>query len=145
MLVANGMVNLAEQSVNLHVTVVLNNSLSGLAGGGQVGGFMNTALVNSQHELVMPVIVNGTLQHPQVAPDSEQIAQMKSRKLLPTTSNPSEFTSGLVEEAAPASAKAHPVVARGAANTNKKRRRPNSWAVVAAKKESPSASAAQKK
>jgi len=145
MLVANGMVNLAEQSVNLHVTVVLNNSLSGQAGGGKVGGFMNTALFNSQHELVMPVTVNGTLQHPQVAPDVEQIAQMKSRKLLPTTSNPSELTSGLVEEAPPASAKAHPVVAHGAANTNRKRRRPNSSGVVAAKKESASASAAQKK
>ena len=139
------MVNLAEQAVNLHITVVLNNSVSEQAGGSQIGGFMNTALVNSQHELVMPVIVNGTLQHPQVAPDSEQIAQMKSRKLLPTTSDPSELTSGLVEVAAPASAKAHPVVARGAANTNRKRRRPNSSAVVAAKKESPSASAAQKK
>jgi uncharacterized protein involved in outer membrane biogenesis len=144
-LVANGVVNLAEESVNLHITVVLNNSLSEQAGGGQVGGFMNTALVNSQHELVMPVIVNGTLQHPQVAPDVEQIAQMKNRKLLPTTSNPSEFTSGLVEEAAPASAKGRPVVARGAVNTNNKRRRPRSSAVVAAKKESPSASAAQKK
>jgi hypothetical protein len=35
----------------------------------QPGGFMNTALANSQDQLVMPIIVTGTFQHPQVAPD----------------------------------------------------------------------------
>jgi uncharacterized protein involved in outer membrane biogenesis len=144
-LVANGVVNLAEQSADLHMTVVLNGSMSERAGGGQVGGFMTTALINSQHELVMPIILNGTFQHPQVAPDVQQIAQMKSQKLLPTTSNPSEFTSAILEGAAPANAKGHPVVARGTSNASNKRRRQSSPAVVAAKKESASPSQAQKK
>jgi hypothetical protein len=30
---------------------------------------MNTALANNQDQLVMPIIVTGTFQHPQVAPD----------------------------------------------------------------------------
>ena len=30
---------------------------------------LNTALANNQDELVMPIIVTGTFQHPQVAPD----------------------------------------------------------------------------
>src|SRR6185369_5508262 len=54
---ATGLVNLADQSLNLHVTAVLNKVLSQQVGGTQVGGFMNTALANNQGELVVPVIV----------------------------------------------------------------------------------------
>ena len=52
--------NLADQSLNLHVTAVLNKALSQNVGGTKVGGFMNTALANNQGELVIPVIVTGT-------------------------------------------------------------------------------------
>jgi uncharacterized protein involved in outer membrane biogenesis len=93
---AAGLVNLADQSLNLHVTAVLNKAISQQVGGTQVGGFMNTALANNQGELVLPVIVTGTFQHPQVAPDVQQIAQMKLQNLLPTSKNPGQLTNGVL-------------------------------------------------
>jgi AsmA protein len=93
---AAGLINLADQSLNLHMTAVLDKALSQQVGGTQVGGFMNTALANNQGELVLPVIVTGTFQHPQVAPDLQQIAQMKLKNLLPTSKNPGQLTSGVL-------------------------------------------------
>ncbi|HET9182688.1 MAG TPA: AsmA family protein [Candidatus Angelobacter sp.] len=93
---AAGLVNLADQSLNLHVTAVLDKALSQKVGGNQIGGFMNTALANNQGELVIPVIVTGTFQHPSVAPDLQQIAQMKLKNLLPTSKNPGALTSGIL-------------------------------------------------
>jgi len=95
-LAAAGLVNLADQSLNLHVTTVLNKALSQQVGGTQVGGYMNTALANNQGELVMPVIITGTFQHPRVAPDVQQIAQMKLKNMLPNTRNPAELTTGIL-------------------------------------------------
>ncbi|HEY2115899.1 MAG TPA: AsmA family protein [Candidatus Angelobacter sp.] len=95
-LAAAGLVNLADQSLNLHVTAVLNKAISQQVGGTQVGGFMNTALANNQGELVLPVIVTGTFQHPQVAPDVQQIAKMKLDNLLPTSKNPAQLTAGIL-------------------------------------------------
>jgi AsmA protein len=93
---AAGLINLADQSLNLHVSAVLNKALSQQVGGTQVGGFMNTALANNQGELVIPVIVTGTFQHPQVAPDVQQMAQMKLKNLLPSTTNPGQLTTGIL-------------------------------------------------
>ena len=93
---AKGLVNLANQSVNMHITAVLNKAMSQGVGGTQIGGFMNTALANNQGELVMPVIVTGTFQHPQVAPDVQQLAQMKLQNLLPTSKNPGALTNGIL-------------------------------------------------
>jgi hypothetical protein len=80
----------------LHVTTVLNKALSQQVGGTQVGGYMNTALANNQGELVMPVIITGTFQHPHVAPDVQQIAQMKLKNMLPNTKNPAQLTTGIL-------------------------------------------------
>jgi len=95
-LAAAGLVNLADQSLNLRVTTVLNKALSQQVGGTQVGGYMNTALANNQGELVMPVIITGTFQHPRVAPDLQQIAQMKLKNMLPNAKNPAELTTGIL-------------------------------------------------
>jgi AsmA protein len=95
-LAAAGLINLADQSLNLHVNAVLNKALSQQVGGTQIGGFMNTALANNQGELVLPVIITGTFQHPQVAPDVQQIAQMKLKNLLPSTKNPGQLTQGIL-------------------------------------------------
>jgi uncharacterized protein involved in outer membrane biogenesis len=95
-LAAAGLVNLADQSLNLHVTAVLNKAMSQQVGGTQIGGFMNTALANNQGELVLPVLVTGTFQHPQVAPDVQQIAQMKLKNLLPSSKNPGQLTTGIL-------------------------------------------------
>src|SRR5437660_3463504 len=95
-LAAAGLVNLADQSLNMHLTAVLNKGMSQQVGGTQIGGFMNTALANNQGELVMPVIVTGTFQHPQIAPDVQQLAQMKLQNLLPTSKNPGALTNGIL-------------------------------------------------
>jgi AsmA protein len=95
-LAAKGLVNLVDNSLNLHVTAILSNAMSKTVGGTQIGGFMNTALANNQGELVIPVIVTGTFQHPQVAPDVQQVAQMKLQNLLPTSNNPGALTSGIL-------------------------------------------------
>ncbi len=95
-LAAAGLINLADQSLNLHMTAVLDKALSQQVGGTQVGGFMNTALANNQGELVLPVIVTGTFQHPQVTPDVQQVAQMKLKNLLPTSKNPGQLTNGVL-------------------------------------------------
>jgi len=93
---ATGLVNLVDQSLNMHLTAVLNSALSKQVGGTGIGGYMNTVLANNQGELVMPVILTGTFQHPQVAPDLQQLAQMKLQNLLPTSKNPGALTSGIV-------------------------------------------------
>jgi len=85
---AAGLINLADQTMNLHVTAVLNKTLSQQVGGTQIGGFMNTALANNQGELVIPVILTGSFQHPSVTPDVQQIAEMKLKNVVPTSKNP---------------------------------------------------------
>ncbi len=93
---AVGAVNLADQSVNMHLTAVLSKAMSDSVGGTQVGGFMNTALANNKGELVIPIIVTGSLQHPSFAPDLEQIAQMKLRNIIPTTADPGALTGSIL-------------------------------------------------
>jgi hypothetical protein len=81
---ANGIVNLVNQDLNMHVTAVLNKGFSQSVGGTGVGGHLNTALANKNGELVLPVIITGNMNHPIVTPDIQQIAQMKLKNLLPT-------------------------------------------------------------
>ena len=85
---ATGAVNLVNNALNLHLTAVLSKWFSNKVGGTSVGGFMNTALANQRGELVIPVLITGTFQHPIVAPDVQKVAQMKLQHLLPTTANP---------------------------------------------------------
>src|ERR1700687_994628 len=87
-LAAAGSINLGDQSVDLRVTAVLSKEISEKVGGKGIGGFMNTALANEQGELVMPVILTGTLQHPRFAPDIQMFAQMKLRNMVPSSQNP---------------------------------------------------------
>ena len=95
-LAAQGLVNLADQTLNMKVTAVLPKALSAQVGGSGVGGFMNTALANKNGELVMPVLITGSLQKPNVAPDLETIARMKLQNLLPTGANPGQLSSGIL-------------------------------------------------
>jgi uncharacterized protein involved in outer membrane biogenesis len=93
---ANGSLNLVNQAINMHVSTVLASNISKTVGGTGVGGFLNTALANNQGELVLPVIVTGTMGHPVVAPDVQAIAKMKLNHLLPTSTEPSKLASGLL-------------------------------------------------
>lgn len=87
-LAASGAINLADQSVDMHITAVISKEMSDKVGGRGIGGFLNTALANPQGELVMPVILTGSLQHPRFAPDLQKVAQMKLRNMIPTEQNP---------------------------------------------------------
>jgi hypothetical protein len=92
---ANGSVNLVDQSLNMHMTAVLASGMSQSVGGTSVGGFLNTALANKNGELVLPVLVTGTMAHPVFTPDVQAIAKMRLNNLLPTSGDPSKLTSGL--------------------------------------------------
>src|SRR5581483_1038995 len=71
---ANGLVNMVDNSANMHVTAVLTKAMTDSIGGiGGVGGYMNTALANRNGELVIPVIMTGSLSSPRIEPDLEAI------------------------------------------------------------------------
>jgi len=92
---AVGTANLVDQTLNLRVTAVLSQAASQKAGGNSVGGFMQTALANSQGELVVPAIVTGTFSNPKFAPDMQQIAQMKLKGMVPNLQNPGSLAGAL--------------------------------------------------
>ncbi len=93
---ATGTANLADQTLNLHATAVLNKTSSQQVGGASIGGFLQTALANNQGELVIPAIITGTFDKPKFTPDLHQVAQMKLKGLLPNSSNPAGAVSGLL-------------------------------------------------
>ncbi len=95
-LAANGTMNLVNQGLNLHMTAALSSGVSQTVGGTHVGGFLNTALSNNKGELVLPVIVTGTMDHPVFAPDAQALAKMKLNNLLPTVSDPSKLGSSIL-------------------------------------------------
>jgi hypothetical protein len=80
----------------MRVTAVLSKAMSQSVGGTGIGGLMQTALANNRGELVIPMLVTGTFQHPSFAPDLNKIAQMKLQNMLPTSSNPGALTSGIL-------------------------------------------------
>jgi len=81
---ATGTMNLVTEGLDMHVTAVLGKGFSQSVGGTGVGGYLNTALANKNGELVLPVLITGSMEHPIVAPDVQQIAKMKLNNLLPT-------------------------------------------------------------
>ncbi len=95
----DGSLNLADQGINMHVTVVLASGASKAVGGTNIGGYLNTALANNKGELVIPAIVTGSMAHPIFAPDVKEIAQMKLKHLLPSTGNPGALASGILGSA----------------------------------------------
>ena len=95
-LAAKGTANLATNALNMHVMAVLSKEFSQKVGGTKVGGFMQTALANNKGELVMPVLVTGTLDQPRLAPDLQEVARMKLQNLLPSFGNPGSLSSGIL-------------------------------------------------
>lgn len=93
---ANGSLDLANERIDMHLTAVLNSGTSQGVGGSGIGGFLNTALANKNGELVLPVLVTGTAEHPVIAPDVQALAKMKLNNLLPTSGDPTKLTSGLI-------------------------------------------------
>jgi uncharacterized protein involved in outer membrane biogenesis len=91
-----GAINLVNEGLNMHATAVLSSGTSQQVGGSKVGGFLNTALANNNGELVIPVIITGTLEHPAFAPDTQAIAEMKLKRLLPTSGEPGKLGAGIL-------------------------------------------------
>ena len=80
---AAGTINLVNEAVAMHLTAVLSKGYSQSVGGTGVGGYLNTALGNKNGELVLPVIITGTMSHPTVAPDVQKLAEMKLNNIIP--------------------------------------------------------------
>jgi AsmA protein len=93
---ATGTANLVTQALNLSVSAVISKAMSQQVGGTGIGGYMNTALANSQGEIVIPVLVTGTFQNPRFAPDLQKLAQMKLKGLVPNFDNPGGAASGIL-------------------------------------------------
>jgi hypothetical protein len=74
---AKGDVDLANQTINMAATAVLSQQMAEQVGGTGIGGYLSTALANSKGELVMPVLITGSLTSPKVQPDLQTIAKMK--------------------------------------------------------------------
>jgi hypothetical protein len=91
-----GVANLVDNTLNMHLTAVLNSKFSQMVGGTGIGGFMKTALGNNQGELAIPVLVTGTLQNPKFAPDVQQMTQMKLKGLVPNSNNPGGAVGGIL-------------------------------------------------
>jgi len=80
---ANGSVNLVNEGLAMHLTAALNKQYSQSVGGTGVGGYLNTALGNKNSELIIPVIISGTMSHPVVTPDVQKLAEMKLNNIVP--------------------------------------------------------------
>jgi uncharacterized protein involved in outer membrane biogenesis len=92
-----GTSNLVDQALNLRVTAVLSKEFSQKIGGPSgIGGYLQTALANNNGEIVIPAIVTGTFQNPRIAPDMQQVAQMKLKGLAPNFNNPGGALSGVL-------------------------------------------------
>ncbi|HLH06862.1 MAG TPA: AsmA family protein [Terriglobales bacterium] len=94
---AQGIINLVNNTLDMHANAVLSKQLSGDVGGNNVGGMMQTALANKNGELVLPVLITGSLDSPHVAPDLEAVAKMKMQNMLPSLANPGQLTHGGVQ------------------------------------------------
>ena len=81
---------------NVHATAVFSKSYTEQVGGTAIAGYLNSALANREGELVVPAIITGTFANPRFAVDTEQMAQMKLKGLLPTSDNPAGALSGIL-------------------------------------------------
>ncbi len=93
-LASQGTINMVNNTVNMKANAVLSKDMSGSVGGNGVGGMMQTALANKNGELVIPVLITGSLDSPHVAPDMQAVADMKMKNMLPSLANPSQLTHG---------------------------------------------------
>jgi uncharacterized protein involved in outer membrane biogenesis len=76
-LAATGTIDLADQSVDLRLVTMLSSELSQRAGDSRVGGILTTVLTNERGELLVPLIIGGTMSAPRVSPDPQRVAEMK--------------------------------------------------------------------
>lgn len=94
---AKGSIDLSAQTLNMQVVAVLSKDFSDSVGGNQIGGYLATALANNKGELVMPVLITGTLAAPKVSPDMKTIAKMKLDNLLPALGKDGNLTGSILD------------------------------------------------
>ncbi len=95
-LAGTGTLNLVSQAIDMRMSAVLASGPSQSVGGSHVGGYMTTALANNKGELVIPVLVTGTMAHPTFTPDLQAMAKMKLSNLLPTAADPSKLAGSVL-------------------------------------------------
>jgi uncharacterized protein involved in outer membrane biogenesis len=93
-LAATGTISLVDQGLNMKATAILSKANSQQAGGTNIGGLMTTAMANNNGEIVIPVLVTGTIPSPKVDPDVAEMAKLRTSNLLPSFSNPGQLTQG---------------------------------------------------
>lgn len=93
---ATGTASLVDQGLDMKATAVLSKGSSQQVGGTAIGGMMTTAMANNNGEIVIPVIVTGTIPSPKVSPDVGAMAKMRVNGLLPSFSNPGQLTQGVL-------------------------------------------------
>jgi len=91
---ATGTISLVNQGLDMKATAVLSKTSSQQVGGTAIGGLMNTALANKNGEIVIPVLVAGTIPSPKVSPDLSAMTKLRAGNLLPSFSNPGQLTQG---------------------------------------------------
>jgi uncharacterized protein involved in outer membrane biogenesis len=91
-----GSADLATQALDLRVTAVLSRDYGRTIASTGIGGLMATVLANQQGELVVPMVLTGTMRQPRFAPDLERIAEMKVRNAVPTLRDPRTWTAGIL-------------------------------------------------
>ncbi len=93
---ATGTASLVNQGLDMKATAVLSKTSSQQVGGTGIGGLMTTAMANKNGEIVIPVLVSGTIPDPKVAPDVSQMAKMRMSNMLPSFSDPGQLTQGVL-------------------------------------------------
>jgi uncharacterized protein involved in outer membrane biogenesis len=93
---ATGTASLVDQGLDMRATAVLSKTNSQQVGGSAIGGLMSTAMANQNGEIVVPVLVSGTIPSPKVSPDVNAIAKMRMSNLLPSFGNPGQLTQGVL-------------------------------------------------
>jgi len=93
---ASGRIDLADQTLDTRLLVTVHKDLSAQVGGSKIGGFMSTAFGTRSGELIVPVVVSGSLAKPRVTPDAARVAEMKLKGLLPGSG--SSVVPGTVKE-----------------------------------------------
>jgi AsmA protein len=93
---ATGTASLVNQGLDMKATAVLSKTSSQQVGGAGIGGMMTTAMANKNGEIVVPVLVTGTIPSPKVSPDVGEMAKMRMSGLLPSFGNPGQLTQGVM-------------------------------------------------
>jgi uncharacterized protein involved in outer membrane biogenesis len=89
---ASGRIGLADQSVDLKLLLTMNRQLSEEVGGTRVGGYLSAVVSNAAGELILPMLVRGTLTKPVVSPDAATFARLKLQTVLPSLTQPDKVT-----------------------------------------------------